>query len=96
MTALLETDGAAAGARVGRGPHLRFPRQAEYEQGVPRVPGHIRAGRRVPDRPLAARERPTPLALDLYRALRRVNPSPYLFLLELDGSRSSAPRPRRS
>ena len=31
-------------------------------------------------------ERPTSAsALDLYRALRRVNPSPYLFLLELDG-----------
>ena len=30
-------------------------------------------------------ERPTSAsALDLYRALRRVNPSPYLFLLELD------------
>ena len=31
-------------------------------------------------------ERPTSAsALELYRALRRVNPSPYLFLLELDG-----------
>ena len=31
-------------------------------------------------------ERPTPISpLELYRALRRVNPSPYLFLLELDG-----------
>lgn len=31
-------------------------------------------------------ERPTSAsAVDLYRALRRVNPSPYLFLLELDG-----------
>ena len=30
-------------------------------------------------------ERPTSAsALELYRALRRVNPSPYLFLLELD------------
>src|SRR5204862_417321 len=31
-------------------------------------------------------ERPTSAsALELYRSLRRVNPSPYLFLLELDG-----------
>ena len=31
-------------------------------------------------------ERPTSAsALELYRALRRINPSPYLFLLELDG-----------
>ena len=31
-------------------------------------------------------ERPTSASpLDVYRALRRVNPSPYLFLLELDG-----------
>src|SRR5438132_13211072 len=31
-------------------------------------------------------ERPTPVTpIQLYRALRRVNPSPYLFLLELDG-----------
>src|SRR6185295_15591607 len=31
-------------------------------------------------------ERPTTASpLELYRALRRVNPSPYLFLLELDG-----------
>src|SRR5207244_11844674 len=31
-------------------------------------------------------ERPTSASpLELYRALRRVNPSPYLFLLELDG-----------
>ena len=47
---------------------------------------HIRAGRRVPDRPLAAR-RAADLGVarsTLYRALRRVNPSPYLFLLELD------------
>ena len=28
---------------------------------------------------------PSASALDLYRSLRRVNPSPYLFLLELDG-----------
>jgi hypothetical protein len=40
--------------------------------------------------------RPSPSALELYRALRRVNPSPYLFLLELGELALSAPRRRRS
>ena len=42
--------------------------------------------RRVPDRALAARRAATTVGspLAVYRALRRVNPSPYLFLLELD------------
>ena len=44
-------------------------------------------GRRVPDRALAARRAADDgvSALALYRSLRHVNPSPYLFLLELDG-----------
>ena len=48
---------------------------------------HIRTRRRVPDRALAARRaaRPPSTPLALYRTLRRINPSPYLFLLELDG-----------
>ena len=33
----------------------------------------------------ARNDRPPHLRCELYRALRRVNPSPYLFLLELDG-----------
>jgi hypothetical protein len=42
-------------------------------------------------------ERPTSVsALELYRALRRVNPSPYLFLLELDELALIGSSPRRS
>ena len=52
--------------------------------GAP-VPDAHRGGRRLPDRAVAARDARTPAEpLELYRALRRVNPSPYLFLLELD------------
>ena len=47
---------------------------------------HIVAGDVFQFVPSQRAERPTSASpLDLYRALRRVNPSPYLFLLELDG-----------
>ena len=47
---------------------------------------HIVAGDVFQCVPSQRAERPTSATpLDLYRALRRVNPSPYLFLLELDG-----------
>ena len=63
----------------------RSPTQARYEEMVRRCKDVHRGGRRVPGRAVAARRAQTPAApLDLYRALRRVNPSPYLFLLELD------------
>ena len=57
----------------------------EYEELVRRAQEHIVAGD-VFQVVLSQRvERPTRAsAVDLYRALRRVNPSPYLFLLELD------------
>ena len=60
------------------------PDRATYEEGVERIREHIRAGD-VFQAVLSQRaERPTSAsALELYRALRRVNPSPYLFLLEL-------------
>jgi anthranilate synthase component 1 len=72
---------------AGRGqPTRRFPAQAEYEAGVRRVKEYIRAGDAFQVVLSQRAERATPVsALDLYRALRRVNPSPYLFLLELDG-----------
>jgi anthranilate synthase component I len=62
----------------------RTPDRATYEEGVERIREHIRAGD-VFQAVLSQRaERPTSAsALELYRALRRVNPSPYLFLLEL-------------
>jgi anthranilate synthase component 1 len=64
----------------------RFPSQAVYEDGVRRCQEHIRRGdafQIVLSQRAERRTRVTPLAL--YRALRRINPSPYLFLLELDG-----------
>ena len=75
----------------------RYPSRHDYERGVERAKEHIRAGDAFQIVLSQRAERPTSAsALELYRALRRVNPSPYLFLLELDGSRSSARRPRRS
>jgi anthranilate synthase component 1 len=62
----------------------RFPDQATYEDGVRRVKELIRAGNAFQVVLSQRAERPTSAsAIELYRALRRVNPSPYLFLLEL-------------
>ncbi len=64
----------------------RFPDQDTYEAGVRRAKEYIRAGDAFQIVLSQRAERATSAsALDLYRALRRVNPSPYLFLLELDG-----------
>jgi anthranilate synthase component 1 len=74
-----ETRGAA-------GPLRRFPERARYEEMVRAVKRHIVAGDVFQCVPSQRAERPTSASpLDVYRALRRVNPSPYLFLLELDG-----------
>ena len=72
---------------AARGSTRRLPpAQAEYERGVARAKEHIRAGDAFQIVLSQRAERPTSAcALELYRALRRVNPSPYLFLLELDG-----------
>jgi anthranilate synthase component I len=71
----------------GRGGELRrFPTQERYEGMVRTCQEHIRAGDAYQIVPSQRAERPTSASpLALYRALRRVNPSPYLFLLELDG-----------
>ena len=64
----------------------RFPDQAEHEARVRRAQEYIRAGDAFQIVIAQRAERPTSAsALELYRALRRVNPSPYLFLLELEG-----------
>jgi anthranilate synthase component I len=64
----------------------RLPSQAEYERGVEQCRDHIRRGDAFQIVLSQRAERRTAAsALALYRALRRVNPSPYLFLLELDG-----------
>ena len=62
----------------------RFPEQAVYEDSVRRIKELIRAGDAYQVVLSQRAERPTSVsAVELYRALRRVNPSPYLFLLEL-------------
>ncbi len=64
----------------------RFPDREHYEGMVLRCKEHIVAGDAFQIVPSQRAERPTSASpLDVYRALRRVNPSPYLFLLELDG-----------
>jgi len=66
------------------GPLRRFPDQATHEAGVLRSKDYIRAGDAFQIVLSQRAERPTSAtALEIYRALRRVNPSPYLFLLEL-------------
>jgi anthranilate synthase component 1 len=70
--------------RGRRGELRRFPDRDEHLRRVERAKAHIREGD-VFQVVIAQRaERPTSAsACQLYRALRRVNPSPYLFLLEL-------------
>ncbi len=63
--------------------------RAGYEVAVERVKEYIRAGdcmQVVLARRFESRGAPPPLSL--YRALRRVNPSPYLFLVELGEARA--------
>jgi anthranilate synthase component I len=72
-----------AGA-AARGPLSREPSREEHARRVERAKEHIREGD-VFQVVIAQRaSRPTSAsAVEIYRALRRVNPSPYLFLLEL-------------
>jgi anthranilate synthase component I len=73
-----------SGGRAGS--TRRLPSRHAYERSVVRAKEHIRAGDAFQIVLSQRAERPTSAsALDLYRSLRRVNPSPYLFLLELDG-----------
>src|SRR6266581_83872 len=77
---------AAGGARGRVGSTRRLPSRHDYERSVVKAKEHIRAGDAFQIVLSQRAERPTSAsALDLYRSLRRVNPSPYLFLLELDG-----------
>ena len=67
-------------------PVRRLPDRARYEEMVVDVKEHIVAGDVFQCVPSQRAERPTSATpLEVYRALRRVNPSPYLFLLDLDG-----------
>jgi anthranilate synthase component 1 len=67
------------------GPIDRVTDRERYEGMVRRCKEHIVAGDAFQIVPSQRAERPTSAtALDIYRALRRVNPSPYLFLLDLE------------
>jgi anthranilate synthase component 1 len=62
----------------------RFPGRDEYEERVLAAKDYIRAGDAYQVVLSQRAERPTGAsALALYRSLRRINPSPYHFLLEL-------------
>jgi anthranilate synthase component 1 len=77
---------AGAGVRGRAGSTRRLPSRHDYERSVVKAKEHIRAGDAFQIVLSQRAERPTSAtALELYRSLRRVNPSPYLFLLELDG-----------
>jgi anthranilate synthase component I len=85
IAALLERPAPRPLERSGaRGRTRRFPAQADYEAGVRRAKEHIRAGDAFQIVVSQRAERPTAATpLGLYRSLRRINPSPYHFLLEL-------------
>jgi len=77
-------DRPRGGGRAGS--TRRLPSRHAYERSVVHAKEHIRAGDAFQIVLSQRAERPTSAsALELYRSLRRVNPSPYLFLLELDG-----------
>ena len=86
VSALLDAPEPAGPRSRGRASATeRLPAQSEYEATVRRAQEHIRAGDAFQIVLAQRATRPTPAsALELYRALRRINPSPYLFLLELD------------
>ncbi|HUP33548.1 MAG TPA: anthranilate synthase component I family protein [Gaiellaceae bacterium] len=70
--------------RPPRGELRRHPARDAYEDGVRRIKALIRGGDAFQVVLSQRAERPTSAsAVELYRALRRINPSPYLFLLEL-------------
>jgi anthranilate synthase component 1 len=76
---------AEPASRPRSGSTRRLPSRHQYERAVVKAKEHIRAGDAFQVVLSQRAERPTSAsALELYRSLRRVNPSPYLFLLELD------------
>jgi anthranilate synthase component I len=88
VTALLEKQVPPIPRETGgaRGTTRRLPGRLEYERGVAACMEHIRRGDAFQIVLSQRAERRTDVApLSVYRSLRRVNPSPYLFLLELDG-----------
>jgi anthranilate synthase component 1 len=77
---------APAEGPVAHGETRRFPDQAEHERRVEVAKAYIRNGDAFQIVVSQRAERETAVSpLAVYRTLRRINPSPYLFLLELDG-----------
>ena len=75
---------APGGAASARGETTRFPSREDYEASVVEAKRLIAEGDAFQIVLSQRAERPTSVTpVGLYRALRRVNPSPYLFLLEL-------------
>lgn len=75
---------AVLGGSGVSGPTRRFPSAGEYRAAVREAVRHIRDGDALQIVLSQRAVRPTSVSpVDLYRALRRINPSPYLFLLEL-------------
>ncbi|HEY2778507.1 MAG TPA: anthranilate synthase component I family protein [Gaiellaceae bacterium] len=78
--------GLAASRVRPLGETQRFPDVDVYMRGVEQCKEHIRRGDAFQIVLSQRAEKRTEIgAVELYRALRRINPSPYLFLLELDG-----------
>jgi anthranilate synthase component I len=74
-------------APAAPGPMERSPSREAYEEGVRRAKDYIRAGDAFQIVLSQRAERATGVTpLAVYRSLRRINPSPYHFLLELDGT----------
>jgi anthranilate synthase component 1 len=77
---------AITSSAPSRGRTQRITTQEQYERGVRAAKQAIAEGEAFQIVLSQRAERPTTASpLDIYRALRRINPSPYLFLLELDG-----------
>jgi anthranilate synthase component I len=71
---------------AAHGDTMRSPSREDYEASVRRAKEYIRDGEAFQIVVSQRAERPTDVsALALYRSLRRINPSPYHFLLDLDG-----------
>jgi anthranilate synthase component I len=71
---------------AAHGETVRHPDQAEHERRVEAAKAYIRNGDAFQIVVSQRAERETAVSpLAVYRTLRRINPSPYLFLLELDG-----------
>jgi anthranilate synthase component I len=87
VTQLLDADVPRPPRESGRrGPTRRLPSRFAYEQGVEACKAHIKCGDAFQIVLSQRAERRTAVSpLGVYRSLRRVNPSPYLFLLELEG-----------